>query len=431
MKRDLLKELKAWRHHPLRKPLIIRGARQVGKSWLVNEFGKQFKNHIVINFEKTPEACQFFEDKVNITELLEKLSIYSGSPIIPGKTLLFFDEIQECEKALISLRYFKEDAPDIHIIAAGSLLDFAIEKLGVAVGRVQFLYLYPFSFGEFLTAQARDDLREYIYKESNDKVIHQQLLSFLKNYLWLGGMPAVIDAWLRLKDIKICQELQDEIILAYKQDFQKYAHKHQIEYVEKIFESIPQQLGKKFKFVSVDNNSRAEPLKNALFLLSKAGIAHIVYHSSGQGQPLGATKNMQKFKVFFFDVGLAQRLLGLDLKHWITHPLEVRHVGAVAEQLVAQEYIAYTSTKSAAELYYWHREEKNSNAEVDFLFLKKSFIVPVEVKAASRGGFKSINLFLESHPHSKTALKISENPFDKSKPIENIPLYGLQAWLKE
>jgi len=246
MKRDLLTQLEKWKTHPLRKPLIIRGARQVGKSWLINEFGHQFETAITINFENSPEACQFFEGAIRIPELLEKLSLYTGKVISPGKTLLFFDEIQECEKALIALRYFKEDYPELHVIAAGSLLDFAIEKLGIAVGRVQFLYLHPLSFGEFLVVQGREDLRKFICKQSNDPVIHHLLMDQLKIYLWLGGMPAVVDGWLRFKDVKMCQELQDEIIQAYKQDFQKYARKHQIDKVEKIFESIPQQLGKKF-----------------------------------------------------------------------------------------------------------------------------------------------------------------------------------------
>jgi predicted AAA+ superfamily ATPase len=431
MRRDLLTNLEEWRNHPFRKPLIIRGARQVGKSWLIDEFGKQFENYIKINFERDQEAKQFFEGDINIPRLLEKLSLFTGKAIIPGNSLLFLDEIQECERALIALRYFKEDYPDLHVIAAGSLLDFAIEKLGVPVGRIQFLYLHPMSFGEFLVAQDRDDLRRFILKQSDDKVIHSQLMDHLKTYLWLGGMPAVIDGWLWTKSVKICQELQDEIIQTHRQDFQKYARKHQLHTVEKMFEAVPQQLGKKFKFVDVDSDSRAEPLKKALFLLSKAGVVHIVYHSSGQGQPLGATKSEKKFKVFYFDVGLSQRMLGLDLKYWVTTPLEVRHVGAIAEQLVAQEYIAYTSVKSYPELYYWHREERQSNAEVDFLFLKKGLIIPVEVKSGIRGGYKSLHTFLDIHPNSITALRVTENPFDKEKPIQNIPLYGLEAWLKD
>ena len=429
MKRDFISELEQWKVHDLRKPLILRGARQVGKSWLVAEFAKQFEIAITINFENSPEVSQFFAGAIRIPELLEKLSLYTGKVITPGKTLLFFDEIQECENAIIALRYFKEELPELHVIAAGSLLDFAIEKLGIPVGRVQFLYLHPLSFGEFLTVLGRDDLREFIKKQSPDPVLHQLLLDQLKIYFWLGGMPAVVDAWLRFKDVKLCQELQDEIILAYKQDFQKYARKHQIDNVERIFASIPQQLGKKFKFTSVDHDARAEPLKEALMLLSKAGIVNIAYHSSGQGQPLGATKNAKMFKVFFFDIGLAQRLLGLNLKTWVTQALEVMHIGAIAEQLVAQEYIAYTSIKSPPELYYWHREERTSNAEVDFLFLKDGSIVPVEVKAGNKGGLKSITIFLETHPNSTMALKISEAVYSSNVPMQNIPLYGLEAWL--
>ncbi|MDR3491913.1 MAG: ATP-binding protein [Gammaproteobacteria bacterium] len=429
MRRDLLIHLESWKSHPLRKPLIIRGARQVGKSWLVNEFGKQFETFITINFEKSPEVNQFFEGGIRIPELLEKLSLYTGEKIIPGKTLLFFDEIQECEKALVALRYFKEEHPELHVIAAGSLLDFTIEKLGVAVGRVQFLYLHPLSFGEFLMVQGREDLRKFIVEQSNDLVIHGLLIDYLKIYFWLGGMPAVVDGWLRFKDVKICSELQDEIIQSYKQDFQKYARKHQIDHVEKMFEAIPQQLGRKFKYTDVDSDTRSAPLKDALMLLLKAGIAHIVYHSSGQAQPLGATKDLKKFKVFYFDIGLAQRILGLDLKEWVIQPLEVRHIGAIAEQFVAQEYIAYTSVKSPPELYYWHREEKRSNAEVDFLFLKNGMVVPVEVKAGSRGGLKSLAIFLETHLNSTLGLKISESQYDTQSKIQNIPFYGVEAWI--
>ncbi len=429
MKRDLLKALQAWRSHPLRKPLILRGARQVGKSWLVDTFAQQFDAHVTINFEKSPEVSQFFAGSIDIPRLLERLSLYAGKPIQPGKTLLFLDEIQACEAALISLRYFKEECPALHVIAAGSLLDFAIDKLGMAVGRVQFLYLYPLSFSEFLTAQQRDDLRQFIQQQSPDPVLHSQLLDYLKTYFWLGGMPAVVDSWLRFKEAEFCHALQDEILLAYRDDFQKYAHKHQLDNVEKMFMAIPQQLGRKFKFSEVDNDSRAEPLKKALTLLHKASIVHFVYHSSGQALPLGASKDLKKFKAFYFDIGLAQRMLGLNLTQWVTQPLEVRHIGAMAEQFVAQEYIAYTSIKAPPELYYWHREGKNTNAEVDFLFTKEGRIIPTEVKAGNRGGLKSLTMFLATHPQSTCGLKISEALFDNKTPVRNIPLYAIEAWL--
>src|SRR3989338_5748268 len=196
MYRDLLSELREWRPHLLRKPLIIRGARQVGKSWLVREFGKSFSSFVEINFEKEKDARAFFDGDIKIGQILERLSLYSGKQVIPGETLLFLDEIQDCENAITALRYFKEELPELHVIAAGSLVEFALEKIGTPVGRVQFLYLYPMSFGEFLQAQGRGDFREYIKACKVDPVIHSQILDLLKTYSWLGGMPAVIKAWM-------------------------------------------------------------------------------------------------------------------------------------------------------------------------------------------------------------------------------------------
>lgn len=429
MKRSLLIKLTEWKTHPLRMPLILRGARQVGKSWLVEEFAKQFHSFVKINFDKQIEAKLIFEGDINIPTILERLSLYVGQPIIPGKTLLFFDEAQECESSLKALRYFKEECPELHVIAAGSLIDFALEKIGVPVGRVQFLYLYSMSFSEFLMANGREDLKEYIHTQKTDPFIHGMINDYLKTYLWLGGMPAVVDAWLKHKNAIECQELQSAIILSYKQDFEKYARKNQIDNVEKVFESIPVQLGCKFKFTHVDEDTKVPPIKQALSLLTKAGIAYPCYHSSGQTHLLGSEKDSKKFKVFFLDIGLLQRMLGLDLKEWVVAPLDLKLLGSLAEQLVAQEFIAYSKSNSPAELYYWHREEKNSNAEVDFLFVKKGIVVPVEVKAGIKGGMKSLKSFLATHPKSPIGLKISNNIFSKQDSLEEIPLYGLDTWL--
>src|SRR3989338_6689511 len=215
LKRDRLSDLTAWRHDPHRKPLLVRGCRQVGKSWIIREFGKQFDTFVEINFEKNKLIHPYFSTDLNIETILEKLSLYTHKKIEAGKTLLFFDEIQACEGALQALRYFKEDKPDIHIIAAGSLLDFALNKLGIAVGRVQFMQLYPLSFAEYLTVSGREDFREFLFKQENDPVIAHSLMEHLKNYLWLGGMPAVINAWISDRDIETCQKIQDEIILSY------------------------------------------------------------------------------------------------------------------------------------------------------------------------------------------------------------------------
>ncbi len=430
MKRTLLNELIDWKTQPLRMPLIIRGARQVGKSWLIDEFSKQFKSYVKINFDKQEKAKTIFAGDINIPTILERLSLYAGQTIIPGETLLFFDEAQECENCLKALRYFKEECTELHVIAAGSLIDFTLEKIGVPVGRVQFLYLYPLSFTEFLIANNRRDLVTYIDSQKSDLLIHETINDFLKTYLWLGGMPAVVAAWLQYKNAVECQKLQEAIILSYKQDFEKYAKKNQITNVEKVFESIPLQLGCKFKFTNVDEGLKALPVKQALLLLIKAGIAHPCHHSSGQTILLAAEKDNKKFKIFFIDVGLAQKMLGLNLKDWVTQALDLKILGSIAEQLVAQEYIAYSKSSAPSELYYWHREEKSSNAEVDFLFTKRGKVFPVEVKAGIKGGMKSLNSFLNTHPNSPFGLKISNNVYSVQPSFEEIALYGIAAWFK-
>ena len=431
MKRDLLQELASWKKSPLRKPLILRGARQVGKSWLINEFGKTFKSFVKIDFDKDQKAKLLFTAKNKVSDLLTDLEIYAKQKITPTETLLFIDEIQECPQAINMLRQFKEDLPKLHVIVAGSLLDFILEKIGMPVGRVQFMYLYPLSFGEFLTAISRDDIRSHILTSNISPGIHEQILELLKTYMWLGGMPAVVDAWINHQKFTLCQELQDEIISAYTQDFYKYAKYKNIEYVTKIFEAISAQLGKKFKFANVDNEIRSMYLKEALTLLSKAGIAHLCFHSASFEQPLGGSQDEKKFKVYLFDIGLAQRMLGLVLENWQIKSLQIQTLGGIAEQFVAQELIAYTSTKTKAKLYYWHRETKNSNAEVDFVVVKNQQIVPIEVKAGATGHLRSMHLFLANHPNSKYGLKISENLFSKHNNITEIPLYGIEAWLKQ
>ncbi len=428
MRRDHLNFLRRWKNDPIRVPLMIRGARQVGKSWLVSTFGQEFEHFINLNFEKDKRVHALFPEHVDIPKMLEALQAYTQTPIIPGKTLLFLDEIQECPNALKYLRYLKEERQDLHVIAAGSLLEFTLEKLGIAVGRIDYLFLYPLSFMEFLDAQHREDLREAIVSQKVDAASHGVILDYLKNYMWLGGMPAVVDTWIKHKDSALCQRVQDRIIGNYEDDFQKYAKKHQIETVGKVFRSIGKQLGKKFQYTNVDNDMKTYPIKQGLHLLIKAGVAHPCFHTSGHVYPLNAEINEKKFKVFFFDIGIAHRLLGLDLAEWVTSSFEIEYLGESAEQLVAQEFIAYANPSKPCEIYYWNNESKSGNAEVDFIAVKNKAIVPVEVKSGVKGGMKSLRLFLETHPKSKYGVKISEAPFSKHGNLEEIPLYGLAGW---
>lgn len=431
MYRDRLAALSKWAQSPIRVPLILRGARQVGKSWLVNELAKQFDQFITLNFDKQKSLAELFKADINIPRLLERLSLYFGKPIVPGKTLIFFDEIQECEAAIGYLRYFKEEFPQLHVIAAGSLIDFQLEKIGLPVGRVDFLYLFPLSFAEFLSANNRDDLRNFLYQQENDPALDLLLKEYLKTYIWLGGMPEVISTWLTTKNTELCQQIQDRIIQAYKDDFEKYAKRKQIPYIEKIFSNIPLQLGEKFTYSKVDKEIRSQNLKEALFLLEKAGIALPCYHSSGQNPPLAANKDDKRFKVFFFDLGLSQRILGLKHQDWIINAIKVDNIGGLAEQFVAQELVAYQSCHEKCELFYWHREAKNSNAEVDFLAIKNSKLIPIEVKSGKKGHLKSMHAYLAAHPSAAYGLKISESGFAQHGSIHEIPLYAIESWIKE
>jgi len=428
--RDSMAKLIRWSKEPQRAPLLLRGARQVGKSWLVKEFGKSFDHFIEINFEKQISLMKLFEGDIEIPTLLEKIELYTGSKIIPGKTLLFFDEIQECEAAINYLRYFKEEYPALHVIAAGSLLDFKLKSVGLPVGRVDFLFLTPLSFSEYLTACDHQGFREFLYNQDNDPVIANRLKDLLHTYFWLGGMPAVVQAWVEHHDVGICHKIQDRLILAYKGDFEKYVKERQMPHVEKIFTNIPAQFGEKFKYATVDGNLRSVVLKQALYLLEKAGIAHISYHSSAQRPPLAANADEKHFKVFFSDIGLAQRLLGTTYQDWIINKIKVDNVGGLAEQFVAQEIIAYRSHYEKEQLYYWHREAKNSNAEVDFVVTRNSQLIPIEVKSGSKGTLKSMQIYLDTHPHSPYGLKIFEGKFDKQDNLVEIPLYGIESWLK-
>lgn len=433
MLRDRLSDLATWRTDQYRKPLIIKGSRQTGKSWLVDTLGQSFEHYVTINFEKDPAIAEYFKENLNLNTLLDKLSIYANQKIIPGKTLLFLDEIQACEKALKSLQHFKEELPDLHVIAAGSLLDFPLRKLGLPAEKVQFIHLYPLSFGEFLTANNLELLREHLMRQTIDPVVHDQVLEQLKHYMWLGGMPAVVDAWLKTKDPIHCQNLQDKLIETYRMDFHKYIKPHEMPHAQKVFETIPTVLGRKFIYSQIDRDARVEATKNACFLLKRAGVAHHCYHTSAQVQPLASGKDPKKFKAFCFDVGITQRLLGLNIHQWLLNPLPLSNQHNVVEQFVAQELIAYSDYRKTPEIYYWNREAKNSRAMVDFVTLKEGKFVPVKVKLSKKESMTGLRMLLASSENADYGLKISENNFNfnPQKKLHEIPLYALEGWLAQ
>lgn len=428
--------LEKWKMDPYRKPLILRGARQVGKTSAVRFLGKKFESFVEVNFEQLENAISIFEKDLIPEKLILALSLLLKKPIIPGKTLLFFDEIQEAPRAITSLRYFYEELPTLHIIAAGSLLEFAIEKIGIPVGRIAMLYMYPLSFMEYLIATGDNLIAKEILKHPigtpMEEPIHTKMLDKVGEYLSIGGMPESVARWVQTKDpIKSLKVLQ-QIAETYRQDFEKYAKKSQIKYLEQLFRQIPHLTGKEFSYREIHGDYRKRELAPALELLKKSGIIHIVHHSSGQGIPIGSQVDFDIFKVFYLDIALCQAILGSDISIWFLHPLEgFTNRGEIAEGFVAQELICYSSPESKAELHFWKRKEKNSSAEIDFLIQREETIFPIEVKSGHGGTLKSLRIFLDSHPKSPVGIRFSALDYSFIKDLDSRPLYAVSTLTQE
>jgi len=431
MKRDLEADLLQWKNQKRHMPLLLRGARQVGKTYLVEKFGKdEFENHITLNFEQNPEYRNCFQtlDPVKIVGAIE---LVTGSSIQPGNTLLFLDEIQECPEAIMALRYFKEQMPELHIIGAGSLLEFALNDsdFRMPVGRIQFMYLRPLSFGEYLGASGNSKLRNYLHAlhigEDIEPVVHQHLLSLVREYLALGGMPAVIYEYLESKSLLQCQNIQTAVLTTYRQDFGKYAKRTPYTHLQTIFSKAPGLVGQWLKYSNLDPDVSPATLRNALYKLCDAGLIILVYATSAAGLPFIAHVNEKKCKFLFLDVGLVKRACQLDLELIFKEDLFLINDGALAEQFVGQELIAYGGSREANILFSWVREEKSSSAEIDYLVSVNSWIVPIEVKSRAIGSLRSLQIFL-SEKKILYGVRISEAPFSLNKNILSVPFYLIE-----
>jgi hypothetical protein len=430
MKRNIYKVLIDWKNSSDRRPLLIRGARQTGKTYIVNEFGmREFGNIVHINFERNPEYKDIFNTCIPV-EIIEKISLYTSKKTIPGRTLLFLDEIQECPNAIISLRYFFEEMPGLHVIGAGSLLEFTLssEKLKMPVGRVQYLYLYPLSFGEFLDAMGETELRNFISDLANlerlPESLHVKLNDYVRKYFITGGMPAVVQQYSTTRDILKCQRIQRSIIETYIDDFAKYSKVTKHEYLRKVFNSVPAMVGQKFVYAQIDRSVKSRELKEALELLEMAGVVFRIRQTSGAGLPLSAGVHESIFKMLFLDVGLLHAISGIYSETAKEQDLTAIFKGAVAEQFAGQELIDCQSPYTKIQLYYWGRTAKNSTAEIDYLIEKDGRVVPVEIKSGATGRMKSMHIFIEKY-NSKTAIKISQAHYKNESPIISLPLYAI------
>lgn len=413
----------------------MRGARQTGKTFIINEFGEnEFENLIYLNLERNPEFKDIFDTNIPV-EIIEKIVLYTTNNPEAGKTLLFIDEIQECPKAIVSLRYFFEEMPELHVIGAGSLLEFALtsENFKMPVGRIQYLFLYPLSFGEFLDAVGESALRRYILDNSKlEKLpvtLHDKLNEYVRKYFIIGGMPAVVKEYTTTRDIIKCQRLQLSIIDTYVDDFAKYSKLTKHIYLRKIFISVPGMVGQKFVYAKVDRSIKSRELKEALELLETAGVVTRARQTGGSGIPLAAGVHESYFKIIFLDVGLFHAISGIYLETIKEKNFTAIFKGAVAEQFAGQELIACQSPYTQTGLYYWGRKAKSSTAELDYLIEKDGQVIPIEIKSGPNGRMKSMHMFIEKY-HSKIAVKISQAPYDKGNPILSIPFYGIESFLQ-
>ncbi|MCP4693210.1 MAG: ATP-binding protein [Desulfobacterales bacterium] len=432
MERDIYGWLKNWKDEKRRKPLIIRGARQVGKTWLVEDFGKRdFKLFVGINFEFQSQMKRCFST-LDPFEIVQKIELNANVDIIAGETLLFLDEIQDCPRALKALRYFYEKMPDLHVIAAGSLLEFVMdaEKISIPVGRVQNIYLGPLSFGEFLTARGERKVRSYLktirIKKSISESIHEKCVSILRDYLYLGGMPEAIDAWLESRKFSKTDESHQALLQNYRHDFGKYGGRVNVNLLEKTFSSAPGLVGAKFKYARVDRQINSRDVKKALGLLIKAHVIHKIIAASGSGLPLRAHCNEKFFKILFLDVGLLQGSMGISGESYLSDNLLAVYKGLVAEQFVGQQLLALKKPYEEPELFYWRREARSGAAEIDYLWQSGERILPVEVKAGKTGALKSLRLFL-SEKEAPFGVRFSLHPLSFTDSVLSIPLYCVEA----
>lgn len=418
--------LNEWQNNKGRKPLLIRGARQVGKTHSIRKLGGQFEQFVEINFELSEKAKNLFEKDLDPERIVRDIGLFADVKIEPTKTLLFFDEIQAAPRAILALRYFYEMMPALHVIAAGSLLDFALQQVGLPVGRVSILYMYPLSFVEFLVAIERRALAEAIVKgEHFSEVIHDKLMDLVGEYFAIGGMPEAVSKWVELKNPKECFQIHHNLIISYRQDFEKYAKKHEIKFVDILFRQIPYFIGEQFQYKNVPGEYRKRELSPCLDLLCKANVVHRIYHSAGNGIPLGAEINLEWFKIILVDIALAQAILGFDLSTWFLQPgVEFVNRGAIAEAFIGQELLCYLHPSRESQLYFWKRPEKSSSAEIDYLYAQGQEIIPIEVKSGHGSTLKSMHLFLKSHPKSFKGIRFSSQNYSLYDNIDSRPLYA-------
>ena len=421
MKRNTMEELKKWQADPERKPMVLRGARQVGKTWLMKEFGQNcYDNFVYFNFDEEDELKSIFETNKNPARIIELLSMISGSKIQPGKTLIIFDEIQECPEALNTLKYFREKANEYHVIAAGSLLGTLLaQPKSYPVGMVNLLDVFPLTFDEFLNAT---DPALYAFYEGIEKgqqieeIFHNRLTDAYNNYLIIGGMPECVASWLKYKDPAKISEIQRELVEIYENDFSKHNGKVNSGRILMVFRSIVSQLAKpneKFMYGAVREGGRARDFEEAIEWLVSAGMLNRVYNVSKMEHPLSAFDKLDQFKLFVFDTGLLKHMAGID-NAAILLKSDYQFKGPLTENYVLQQLRGQFTVEP--------RYYADKSGEIDFVLQNGMEIIPVEAKGGEDKSAPSFKKYIAEH-HPTNAIRFSKRGYRKDGAFTNIPLY--------
>jgi predicted AAA+ superfamily ATPase len=432
LKRTIDQDLLTWKDVKERRPLVLRGARQVGKSFTIREFARQhFSDFVEINFEKQPELKALFNG-TDVKKILKGLSQWSNQEIIQGKSLLFIDEIQECPQALLALRYFFEELPQLHVVAAGSLLDFLLreqtETLRIPVGRIEYRYLHPLSFKEFLLATQQTGVLAAIADMKVGApllpIMHEKALQQVEIYLRVGGMPAVVSAYQQAPESFRYREIQAAITQTYREDFLKYQSRVDRDIIEAVFRKLPLFATKKFKYVDLASDTQSRTIKAVLELFDRARVISKVFTTAANGLPFNAESNTDRFKFILIDCGLMAQMQQIPVSVQQGFNLDLVNSGALAEQFVGQELLQLLHSYDEPRLYYWHRESKSSQAEVDYVLADRGEVVPVEVKAGKTGRLKSLRIFIETK-RSRVGVRISQHEVSLVDEILSVPFYAV------
>ncbi|MGL1902935.1 MAG: ATP-binding protein [Fibrobacterales bacterium] len=426
MKRFLIDELIDWKERGT-KPLLLQGARQVGKTWLLKEFGRvHFKNIAYFNFEKSPDLESIFKGDLDPKKIVEKLSLYQGKKIDAEQCLIFFDEIQMCPRAMSSLKYFCEEGSYFRVVSAGSLLGVKVGKeSSFPVGKVHFLTLYPMSFHEYLHAEKYEILSDYIFNkndfESLDEANHTRLLELYKQYLVIGGMPEVVNTYIDTRDFQAVREVQADVLQAYERDFSKYTTKAEAIRITKTWNSIPRQLSKenkKFKYSDVEKGGRASAFEGTIEWLKNAGLIYVAYSVAKPLVPLNGYFELDKFKMFMFDTGLLGAMLQVPSKMIVDDDaLFSQYNGAFIESYTAGELMI----QGVGQLAYW---TSGNSAEVDFIIQNDNTIFPLEVKSGQSRNLKSLRSYQTKY-NPDCIVRTSQRNYTRNAEFINIPLYAV------